>query len=142
MEDQNTNTPAANPVLASLSNEEIMALAVQRGLKVKAAPAKVEKPVKSDSEVLLEALGNIVRAEVVNDENGSHAVIVVLPEQDRSDEDRKVIFEGMTTKARISLAKVAAAHKPPTTGAKRGRKSNAEKAAQAAASQNPDQPQA
>ena len=126
-----TNTTTANPILDSLSTEDIAA----RGLAiapVKAPKVKVEKVEKTPEELLIEAVGQIVTV-------GEDGKLAVIPAADRT-EDAKVIFEALSLKSRTTLEKIADAKKPPVSGAKRGPKSKAEKeaAAAAAAASNPD----
>lgn len=126
-----TNTTTANPVLDSLSTEDIAKALAARGLAVapvKAPKVKVEKVEKTPEELLIEAVGQIVTVE--------DGKLVVVP-ADKRTEDGKVIFEALSLKSRTTLEKIADAKKPPVEGKKRGPKSKAEKAALAAAS-NPD----
>lgn len=130
----NTQTTTANPVLDSLSTEDIAAALAARGLTiapVKAPKVKVEKVEKTPEELLIEAVGQIV---VVVD-----GKLAVVPVADRT-EDGKVIFEALSLKSRTTLEKIADAKKPPVEGKKRGPKSKAEKdaLAAAAAASNPD----
>lgn len=132
------NATAANPVLDQLSTEELAKALEARGVKVQAPKApkeKVEKPVKTDEELLLEALSLIVKIE------GDK--IVVIPAADRPEKsEQATIFEALSLKSRTTLAKIEDAKKPPVEGKKRGPKSKAEKEAAAlaaaAASQNPE----
>lgn len=126
-----TNTTTANPILDSLSTEEIAATLAARGLTiapVKAPKVKVEKVEKTPEELLIEAVGQIVTV-------GEDGKLAVIPAADRT-EDAKVIFEALSLKSRTTLEKIADAKKPPVSGAKRGPKSKAEK--EAAAASNPD----
>lgn len=130
-----TNTTTANPILDSLSTEDIAAALAARGLAiapVKAPKVKVEKVEKTPEELLIEAVGQIVTV-------GEDGKLAVIPAADRT-EDAKVIFEALSLKSRTTLEKIADAKKPPVSGAKRGPKSKAEKeaAAAAAAASNPD----
>lgn len=122
-----TNTTTANPILDSLSTEEIAAALAARGLSiapVKAPKVKVEKVEKTPEELLIEAVGQIVTVE--------DGKLAVIPAADRT-EDAKAIFEALSLKSRTTLEKIANAKKPPVSGAKRGPKSKAEKEAAAAA---------
>jgi hypothetical protein len=97
----------------------------------KAPKEKVEKPVKTDEELLLEALSRIVTVE--------DGKIVVIPAADRPEKsEQATIFEALSLKSRTTLAKIEDAKKPPVEGKKRGPKSKAEKEALAlaAAAQN------
>jgi hypothetical protein len=132
-----TNTTTANPILDSLSTEDIAAALAARGLAiapVKAPKVKVEKVEKTPEELLIEAVGQIVTV-------GEDGKLAVIPAADRT-EDAKAIFEALSLKSRTTLEKIADAKKPPVSGAKRGPKSKAEKeaaaAALAAAASNPD----
>ncbi len=133
-----TNTTTANPILDSLSTEDIAAALAARGLAiapVKAPKVKVEKVKKTPEELLIEAVGQIVTV-------GEDGKLAVIPAADRT-EDAKVIFKALSLKSRTTLEKIADAKKPPVSGAKRGPKSKAEKeaaalAAAAAAASNPD----
>jgi hypothetical protein len=123
-----TNTTTANPILDSLSTEDIAAALAARGLAiapVKAPKVKVEKVEKTPEELLIEAVGQIVTV-------GEDGKLAVIPAADRT-EDAKVIFEALSLKSRTTLEKIADAKKPPVSGAKRGPKSKAEKDALAAA---------
>lgn len=128
------NATAANPVLDQLSTEELAKALEARGVKVQAPKApkeKVEKPVKTDEELLLEALSLIV---VVED-----GKIVVIPAADRPENsEQATVFNALSLKSRTTLAKIEDAKKPPVEGKKRGPKSKAEKEALAlaAAAQN------
>mgnify|MGYP000967843716 CR=1 FL=1 len=128
------NATAANPVLDQLSTEELAKALEARGVKVQAPKApkeKVEKPVKTDEELLLEALSLIVKIE------GDK--IVVIPAADRPEKsEQATVFEALSLKSRTTLAKIEDAKKPPVKGKKRGPKSKAEKEALAlaAAAQN------
>ncbi len=129
------NATAANPVLDQLSTEELAKALEARGVKVQAPKApkeKVEKPVKTDEELLLEALSLIV---VVED-----GKIVVIPAADRPENsEQATVFNALSLKSRTTLAKIEDAKKPPVEGKKRGPKSKAEKEAlalAAAAAQN------
>lgn len=130
----NTKTTTANPILDSLSTEDIAAALAARGLAiapVKAPKVKVEKVEKTPEELLIEAVGQIVTV-------GEDGKLAVIPAADRT-EDAKVIFEALSLKSRTTLEKIADAKKPPVEGKKRGPKSKAEKeAAAAAAASNPD----
>lgn len=134
-----TKTTTTNPVLDSLSTEDIAAALAARGLAiapVKAPKVKVEKVEKTPEELLIEAVGQIVKVE--------DGKLVVIPVADRT-EDGKVIFEALSLKSRTTLEKIADAKKPPVEGKKRGPKSKAEKEAAAlaaAAASNPDAPAA
>jgi len=143
-----TATTEINPILASLSDAEIIALAAQRHLKITAPKAKVEKVVpvpKTDAELLIEALGLIVKAEVVwvptvdyveasegvegveYVEGHNKAVISVVPASERAEgTDAHVAFEALSLKARTTLEKIAASKRPAYTGAKRGPKAKTE----------------
>lgn len=123
----NTQT-TANPILDSLSTEDIAAALAARGLAiapVKAPKVKAEKVEKTPEELLIEAVGQIVTV-------GEDGKLAVIPAADRT-EDAKVIFEALSLKSRTTLEKIADAKKPPVSGAKRGPKSKAEKDALAAA---------
>lgn len=128
-----TNTTTANPVLDSLSTEDIAAALAARGLTiapVKAPKVKVEKVEKTPEELLIEAVGQIVTVE--------DGKLVVVPAADRT-EDGEVIFEALSLKSRTTIEKIEASKKPPVEGKKRGPKSKAEKdALAAAAASNPD----
>ena len=122
-----TKTTTTNPVLDSLSTEDIAAALAARGLAiapVKAPKVKVEKVEKTPEELLIEAVGQIVKVE--------DGKLVVIPVADRT-EDGKVIFEALSLKSRTTLEKIADAKKPPVEGKKRGPKSKAEKEAAALA---------
>lgn len=129
----NTQTTTANPILDSLSTEDIAAALAARGLAiapVKAPKVKVEKVEKTPEELLIEAVGQIVTV-------GEDGKLAVIPAADRT-EDAKAIFEALSLKSRTTLAKIEDAKKPPVEGKKRGPKSKAEKEALAlaAAAQN------
>lgn len=142
-----TATAAVNPILAALTDEEIIAAASSRNLKIIPAKAKVEKvaPVqKTDEELLVEALGLIVKVEVVfvpaveaveasegveaveAVEAHHKAVLSVIPASERTEGDAKVAFDALSLKARTTLEKIAASKRPAYTGAKRGPKAKTE----------------
>lgn len=146
-----TATAEINPILASISDAELLALAASRNLNIKAPKAKVEKVVpvpKTDAELLVEALGLIVKAEVVwiptveaveasegveaveRVEGHNVAVLTVVPASERAEgTDAHVAFEALSLKARTTLEKIAASKRPAYTGAKRGPKAKTENAA-------------
>ena len=124
----NTQT-TANPILDSLSTEDIAAALAARGLAiapVKAPKVKVEKVEKTPEELLIEAVSQVV---VVVD--GKLAVVPASAREEKT--DAGIIFEALSLKSRTTLEKIADAKKPPVSGAKRGPKSKAEKDALAAA---------
>lgn len=124
----NTQTTTANPILDSLSTEDIAAALAARGLSiapVKAPKVKVEKVEKTPEELLLEAVSQVV----IVGEDGKLAVVPA----DKLTEDGKVIFEALSLKSRTTIEKIEASKKPPVEGKKRGPKSKAEKDALAAA---------
>lgn len=123
----NAQTPTANPILDSLSTEDIAAALAARGLAIapaKVVKVKVEKVEKTPEELLLEAVSQVV---VVED-----GKLVVVPAADRTP-DAVVIFEALSLKSRTTLEKVAEGKKPPVEGKRRGPKSKAEKEKEAAA---------
>lgn len=124
----NTQNTPANPILDSLSTEDIAAALAARGLAiapVKAPKVKVEKVEKTPEELLIEAVGQIV---VVVD-----GKLAVVPASDRAEKtDAGIIFDALSLKARTTLEKIEDAKRPPVTGAKRGPKSKEEKARLAA----------
>lgn len=127
----NTQTTTANPILDSLSTEDIAAALAARGLSiapVKAPKVKVEKVEKTPEELLLEAVSQVV----IVGEDGKLAVVPA----DKLTEDGKVIFEALSLKSRTTIEKIEASKKPPVEGKKRGPKSKAEKDALAAAAGN------
>ena len=124
----NTQNTPANPILDSLSTEDIAAALAARGLSiapVKAPKVKVEKVEKTPEELLLEAVSQVV----IVGEDGKLAVVPA----DKLTEDGKVIFEALSLKSRTTIEKIEASKKPPVEGKKRGPKSKAEKDALAAA---------
>lgn len=127
----NTQTTTANPILDTLSTEDIAAALAARGLSiapVKAPKVKVEKVEKTPEELLLEAVSQVV----IVGEDGKLAVVPA----DKLTEDGKVIFEALSLKSRTTIEKIEASKKPPVEGKKRGPKSKAEKDALAAAAGN------
>lgn len=130
-----TTATAVNPILAALSDEEIIAAAASRHLKIIPAKAKVEKVApapKTDEELLAEALGLIVKVEVVwvdgteGTEGHHEGKLVVIPASERTEGDAKVAFDALSLKARTTLEKIAASKRPAYTGAKRGPKAKTE----------------
>lgn len=136
-----TTATAVNPILAALTDEEIIAAAASRHLKIIPAKAKVEKVAptpKTDEELLVEALGLIVKVEVVfvpaveasegveAVEAHHKAVLSVIPASERTEGDAKVAFDALSLKARTTLEKISASKRPAYTGAKRGPKAKPE----------------
>lgn len=126
----NTQTTTANPILDSLSTEDIAAALAARGLSiapVKAPKVKVEKVEKTPEELLLEAVSQVV----IVGEDGKLAVVPASAREEKT--DAGIIFEALSLKSRTTIEKIEASKKPPVDGKKRGPKSKAEKDALAAA---------
>ena len=116
-----------NPVLDSLTTEEIAKLAEARGLHVKAPKVKaekIEKAEKTDEEMFLEAVAHIATVE--------DGKIVVIHADSRKEGTAATVFEALSMKSRTTLEKIAKASKPAYTGAKRGPKAKSEQAPEAA----------
>ena len=122
------NASTANPILDSLSTDELLAQLAARDVKVVVKTPKAEKEPKVEKtpeELLIEAVGQIV---VVVD-----GKLAVVPASDRAEKtDAGILFDALSLKARTTLEKIADAKKPPVKGEKRGPKSKEEKARLAA----------
>lgn len=119
-------TTESNPVIEALSTEALQKALEARGLIVKPAKVKVEKAEKvekTDEEILLEGLSNVVT--VVN------GVIVVIPVTERAEgSEPAALFEALALKSRTTLDKIEKAKRPAYTGAKRGPKAKTDDAPQ------------
>ena len=111
------NTTSVNPVIDTLSTEDLQKALEARGLTVKAPKAKAEKtekPEKTDEEILVDALAHVVT--VVDGK------LVVSDAVKVEKSDAATLFEALSLKARTATEKIEKAKRPAYTGAKRGPK--------------------
>lgn len=121
----NDATATSNPMIAEMSVEALMAEIAARGVKVAPVVEKAAKPAKvelTEAEVLVkiaEAVAAVIPVQV----EGEAPVVV--------DHDLIELRTVLVAKWRTTTAKQEAAKRPAPTGKKRGRKSEAEKKAEA-----------